>query len=85
MFEEHDVVKLLKPLKITWDGEEIQLSPGMTGTVLGVDKQKNVYLVDFGNDDGDTLAMTGVKAPYLELVWESKTKSYVHSKRKTAM
>lgn len=85
MFEECDVVKLLVASRVQWEGEEMQLSPGLTGAVLGVNKDNGSYLVEFTDKEGVTIAMVPVVGSVLELVWKATTKSYVDTKaRKTA-
>ena len=84
MFEEFDVVKLLEPTAVEWDGEKVHLNAGQEGTVLDVGDQKSC-LVDFTNDDGETIAMVPVLKSSLELIWKASTHSYVDSRsEKTA-
>lgn len=85
MFEDYDVVKLLVPICVEWEGEEVQLTAGLTGAVLDVSKDNRTYLVDFTDAEGVSIAMVPVVASSLELVWKARTKSYVDAKaRKTA-
>jgi hypothetical protein len=85
MFEEYDVVKLLENTAVNWDGEVVQLALGASGTVLGVAKDQKSYLVEFTDDEGETLAMVPIEKRLLELVWKASTRSYVDSRsEKTA-
>jgi hypothetical protein len=84
MFEEFDVVKLLGPIVVNWEGEPVHLDAGQEGTVLDVGDQKSC-LVDFTNDDGETIAMVSVLKTSLELFWKASTRSFVDSRsEKTA-
>lgn len=85
MFEEYDVVKLLESTDVNWDGEVVQLTSGASGTVLGVAKDQKSYLVEFTDDEGETVAMVPIEKRLLELVWKASTRSYVDSRsEKTA-
>jgi hypothetical protein len=84
MFEEFDVVKLVESTVVEWDGEQVDLIAGQTGTVLDEGNQKSC-LVDFTNDGGETIAMVSIPKTALELVWKASTRSYVDSRpEKTA-
>lgn len=84
MFEEFDVVKLLEPTVVEWDGAKIELVAGQTGTVLDVANRKSC-LIDFADDGGETIALVPVPREALELVWKASTRSYVDSRsEKTA-
>ncbi len=84
MFEEFDVVKLVEAAIVEWDGEKVSLIAGQTGTVLDKGNQKTC-LVDFANDDGETIAMVSMPKTSLELVWKASTRTYVDSRsEKTA-
>ncbi len=85
MFEEYDVVKLLENTAVNWDGELVQLTSGLSGTILGVAKDQKSFLVEFTTDEGETIAMVPIEKRLLELVWKASTRSYVDSRsEKTA-
>ena len=85
MFEEYDVVKLLENTAVNWDGELVQLTSGLSGTILGVAKDQKSFLVEFTDDEGETIAMVPIEKRLLELVWKASTRSYVDSRsEKTA-
>jgi hypothetical protein len=77
MIEENDVVKLLKPTLVEWEGVQLELKAGQTGTVVAISKTHNQdsdpisYLVDFSDDNGEIIAMVSVQGADLELVWKS--------------
>jgi len=76
MFEEYDVVELLKHTCVDWEGEELQLTPGLKGTVIG-NECGSSYLVEFADDNGETIAMVSIAATSLKLFWQASTESYV--------
>lgn len=85
MFEEYDVVKLLENTAVNWDGELVQLTSGLSGTILGVAKDQKSFVVEFTDDEGETIAMVPIEKRLLELVWKASTRSYVDSRsEKTA-
>jgi hypothetical protein len=85
MFEEYDVVKLLIPTSVQWDGEEVELKAGLTGAVIGSAQDHSSYMVEFTDDEGETIAMVPISASSLELFWTAATESYADARsRKTA-
>ncbi|MBK7841455.1 MAG: DUF4926 domain-containing protein [Candidatus Obscuribacter sp.] len=79
MFEEYDVVKLLENTVVEWDDELVPLTAGCSGTILAVSQEQNSYLVEFTDDEGESLAMVPIAERLLELVWQASTRSYVDS------
>lgn len=70
MIKELDVVRLTKDLP------EKHLRQGMEGTVHQVyDADSPVYLIEFSDDAGVTLAILTLPADAVELIWSAPTVS----------
>lgn len=67
MFEESDVVKLLVPTLVEWDDEQVELLPGMIGTIVAESKTGSSQLVEFCDNEGATIAMVAIASTSLEI------------------
>ncbi|ACB34464.1 hypothetical protein Lcho_2198 [Leptothrix cholodnii SP-6] len=72
LFREHDVVRS----RVAVPGDEWgrPVSPGDVGAVVcAFTTPHDAYMVEFCNDDGETLAMPTMLAEHLELVWADES------------
>ena len=68
MFEDLDVVKSL--VAVPAEGVDAAVRAGQVGTVVSVfEAPREGYLVEFSDDDGQTLAMPTMLPEELEFVW----------------
>lgn len=83
MFQEGDVVKLLVSTLVEWDDKQVQLSPGIFGTIVAESKAASVQLVEFCNSEGLTIAMVPIASTTLELHRKAVTEDFESLKNQT--
>ncbi|MBK7749318.1 MAG: DUF4926 domain-containing protein [Candidatus Obscuribacter sp.] len=69
---------------VEWDDELVPLTAGCSGTILAVSQEQNSYLVEFTDDEGESLAMVPIAERLLELVWQASTRELTRRQDDTA-